>query len=150
MEGKLVTNNTECLIGVCGPVLQKALSRCGIPVKNLDENEDDSALDTEGKEPKLIKAPSEKKMEIVPLSVEKHDSVELEELRASGDRDIFDEIELIMMEGLKRQYWEDFLASKEYKRLLNFWWYCDRKVVEDDFYLMRVLGRGGFGLVHGM
>jgi len=74
---------------------------------------------------------------------------ELEELRVSGDRDLFDELELIVMEGLQRQYWKDFLQSNEYKKLLNFWWYRDRKVIEDDFFLMRVLGRGGFGLVHG-
>jgi hypothetical protein len=74
---------------------------------------------------------------------------ELEELKVSGDRDLFDELELIVMEGLQQEYWNGFLTSKEYRKLLNFWWYRDRKVVEDDFFLMRVLGRGGFGLVHG-
>jgi hypothetical protein len=28
-------------------------------------------------------------------------------------------------------------------------WHRDRKVADDDFFLMRVLGRGGFGLVTG-
>jgi hypothetical protein len=64
---------------------------------------------------------------------------------------IFDLLEFIVIEGLILEYWHDFITiSAEYKRLLNIWWFRDCPVVEEDFYLIRVLGRGGFGLVHGM
>lgn len=55
--------------------------------------------------------------------------------------------EAVVVEGLRRQYWDNFLLSGQYKKLLHFLWYQDRKVVPEDFFVMRVLGRGGFGLV---
>ena len=63
--------------------------------------------------------------------------------------DVFDAAEAIVMESLKKDYWHCFCESEEYKKLKNFLWYGDRRVVPDDFYTMRVLGRGGFGLVTG-
>jgi hypothetical protein len=54
------------------------------------------------------------------------------------------------MESLRRDYWEKFKESEEFARLKNFLWYQDRRVVPEDFFVMRVLGRGGFGLVTGM
>jgi hypothetical protein len=63
--------------------------------------------------------------------------------------DFFDEAEAIVMESLRKQYWETFLESEHYTKLMNFLWYQDRRVVPDDFFVMRVLGRGGFGLVTG-
>lgn len=61
--------------------------------------------------------------------------------------DLFDIVESVVLESLRKQYWDGFRESPEYSRLLNFLWYQDRKVVEEDFFVMRVLGRGGFGLV---
>ena len=63
---------------------------------------------------------------------------------------IFDQAEAIVMESLKRDYWEQYKQSPQYEKCLNFLWYQDRKVAPDDFYPMRVLGKGGFGLVKGM
>lgn len=63
--------------------------------------------------------------------------------------DVFDVAEALVMESLKKDYWEGFLESEEYTKLKNFMWYGDRRVEENDFYTMRVLGRGGFGLVTG-
>jgi beta-adrenergic-receptor kinase len=65
-------------------------------------------------------------------------------------RDVFDKAEAIIMESLRRDYWEKFKESEEFARLKNFLWYQDRRVVPEDFFVMRVLGRGGFGLVTGM
>ena len=48
-----------------------------------------------------------------------------------------------------KDFWEGFLQSEQYKRLRNFLWFQDRRVVPDDFFTMRVLGRGGFGSVIG-
>jgi len=61
----------------------------------------------------------------------------------------FDQAEAIVMESLRREYWDAFLGSEKYTKFLNYLWYQDRKVVPEDFLIMRVLGRGGFGVVNG-
>mmetsp|Transcript_25427 Transcript_25427/g.70228 ORF Transcript_25427/g.70228 Transcript_25427/m.70228 type:complete len:808 (+) Transcript_25427:529-2952(+) len=61
---------------------------------------------------------------------------------------LFDKAETVVMESLRREYWQDFLHSEEFQKVRNFLWYQDRPTVPDDFYIMRVLGRGGFGLVN--
>jgi hypothetical protein len=62
---------------------------------------------------------------------------------------LFDSAEVIVAERVREKYWEGFKASEQYTKLLNFLWFQDKKVVEEDFFVMRVLGRGGFGLVTG-
>ena len=62
---------------------------------------------------------------------------------------VFDDAERVVMESLRRDYWQPFLESDHYTKLKHFLWYQDRPVVPDDFFVMRVLGRGGFGLVNG-
>ena len=62
---------------------------------------------------------------------------------------VFDKLDALVVESLKKEYWEGFLQSEQYKRLRNFLWFQDRRVVPDDFFTMRVLGRGGFGSVIG-
>lgn len=64
--------------------------------------------------------------------------------------DVFDMAEAVVMESLRRDYWQAFMESQEFARLKNFLWFQDRRVVPEDFFVMRVLGRGGFGLVTGM
>jgi hypothetical protein len=63
--------------------------------------------------------------------------------------DFFDVAEYIIMESLKEQYWIPFTQSTYYTKCKHFLWYQDRKIIPDDFYVLRVLGRGGFGLVTG-
>jgi hypothetical protein len=63
--------------------------------------------------------------------------------------DLFDKAEVVVIESLRKQYWRAFLESENYTKLLNFRWFRDRPVVPDDFFNMRVLGRGGFGSVVG-
>eukprot|EP00586_Coscinodiscus_wailesii_P022587 CAMPEP_0172519696 /NCGR_PEP_ID=MMETSP1066-20121228/291570_1 /TAXON_ID=671091 /ORGANISM="Coscinodiscus wailesii, Strain CCMP2513" /LENGTH=622 /DNA_ID=CAMNT_0013302329 /DNA_START=204 /DNA_END=2072 /DNA_ORIENTATION=- len=60
---------------------------------------------------------------------------------------LFDELEIVVYESLKQQYWDLFLESDEKTRADNLLWYNDRKAKKEDFFEMRVLGRGGFGLV---
>jgi hypothetical protein len=63
---------------------------------------------------------------------------------------VIQHLEILVYEGLKRDYDAKFQAgSAQYLRMRNFLWYQDRRVVHADFYIMRVLGRGGFGLVSG-
>lgn len=63
--------------------------------------------------------------------------------------DFFDKAEAIVMDTIREQYWEAFVESEQYTKLMHFLWYQDRRVVPEDFFVMRVLGRGGFGLVTG-
>ena len=63
--------------------------------------------------------------------------------------DVFDKAEAVVMESLRRNYWAKFLESPQFSKLKNFLWYQDRPVLPEDFFVMRVLGRGGFGLVTG-
>jgi hypothetical protein len=62
---------------------------------------------------------------------------------------LFDKAEILAMESLRREYWDFFCQSAHFIKLKNFLWYQDRKVSPDDFFVMRILGRGGFGLVYG-
>lgn len=63
---------------------------------------------------------------------------------------VIHKVEILIYESLKRDYDTKFQAgSSQYLRMRNFLWYQDRRVVHEDFYIMRVLGRGGFGLVSG-
>lgn len=62
---------------------------------------------------------------------------------------LFDKAEAIVIESLRRQYWQAFTESPQYKKMDNFHWYKDKNVVPEDFFILRVLGRGGFGLVTG-
>lgn len=57
--------------------------------------------------------------------------------------------ESLVMESLRRDYWDGFRASELFINFRNFLWYQDRRVIPEDFFTMRVLGRGGFGLVYG-
>jgi hypothetical protein len=62
---------------------------------------------------------------------------------------VFDQIDALVVDSLRKEYWEGFIQSQQYSRLRNFLWFQDRRVVPDDFFTMRVLGRGGFGSVIG-
>jgi hypothetical protein len=62
---------------------------------------------------------------------------------------LFDEAEVIVAEDVRAKYWSSFQNSEYHAKLLNFLWFQDRTVVEEDFFIIRILGRGGFGLVHG-
>ena len=62
---------------------------------------------------------------------------------------LFDEAELVVADNIREKYWTGFQSSEHHAKLLNFLWFQDRTVVEEDFFVMRVLGRGGFGLVTG-
>lgn len=62
---------------------------------------------------------------------------------------LFDSAEVIVAEKVREKHWARFKDSEYFTKLLNFLWFQDKKVVEEDFFVMRVLGRGGFGLVTG-
>lgn len=62
---------------------------------------------------------------------------------------VFDVAEQIIIQCLYQRFWTSFQSSPDWIKLMNYLWHQDKKVKEEDFFLMRVLGRGGFGLVNG-
>jgi len=66
---------------------------------------------------------------------------------SKAPKDLFDKVEQIVLQIIRIKHWEAFKASSEWAKLINYMWHRDRKVEDEDFFLMRVLGRGGFGLV---
>jgi len=61
--------------------------------------------------------------------------------------DLFIKVDVLVVESLRKQYWKEFTESDKFSKLKNFLWFFDRQVIVDDFFSMRVLGRGGFGSV---
>lgn len=62
---------------------------------------------------------------------------------------LFDELEACVLCSLEQEQFPDFKASAFYKRLIAFLFLQKRRVGEEDFTVLRVLGRGGFGMVNG-
>lgn len=64
---------------------------------------------------------------------------------------LFDEMEQVILECIRIKHWNNFAqkGNPYWDKLMNFLWHKDRPPMEEDFFLMRVLGRGGFGLVTG-
>jgi hypothetical protein len=63
--------------------------------------------------------------------------------------DLFIKADVLVVESLRKEYWKEFTESNKFSKLKNFLWFFDRQVLVDDFFSMRVLGRGGFGSVTG-
>ncbi|CAH0478019.1 unnamed protein product [Peronospora belbahrii] len=62
---------------------------------------------------------------------------------------LFDELEACVLCSLEQYDLNAFRASAFYTRLITFLFVQKRRVSKDDFSLLRVLGRGGFGMVNG-
>lgn len=157
MIEKLLKDNldntcTDCPIGIRnGEILSQTLLRCGFPTQT------DFAAVPGSLPISTTKATSTNSSQTASNTNNMTDADEITTAITNKKYSYFDDIgnifdllEFIVLEGLVLEYWQDFITkSVEYKRLLNFWWFRDCPVVEEDFYLIRVLGRGGFGLVHG-
>jgi len=118
-------SNSETFVGVKAFALSEVLERTTKKLTNSDNNSNNSNTVRTSNASIIL-------------------AIKAKELYAD---DIFDDIEVVVFESVKRQYWKQYLLSHEYKRTVNLLWYQDRKVVYADFYTIRVLGRGGFGLV---
>jgi len=156
------SENLFCCIGLKGPVrdelitsLQSALDQA----EAIQKAESVPTLidgTTKGEEAKeAVVSPGGSEPLQAPVTPSKESMKDLtKRMRAAdgvGDMpgDIFDKAEAVIMEALRRDSWESFQESEWYTKLRNFMWYQDRRVVPEDFFVMRVLGRGGFGLVTG-
>jgi beta-adrenergic-receptor kinase len=157
-------------VGICGPVLDRInkkvdqlrnspgfgmkFSRDSVGSTNRESVTSNDSYDLNElihasfkieKDKSKEKSEDEKKKETENSTTRRHLSL----MSNALPEDLFDEVIAILAENIKQKHWEDFLKSEQYTKLLNFLWFQDRPVVEEDFFLMRVLGRGGFGLVTG-
>ena len=62
--------------------------------------------------------------------------------------DFFDKLEGYIFNYIVEKHFTVFTGSPLWTKLFKYLFLTERKVVEDDFSLFRVLGRGGFGLVN--
>jgi beta-adrenergic-receptor kinase len=62
--------------------------------------------------------------------------------------DTFDELDEIVFSYLRDAYFESFKHSSWWTKHFQFMSMTERTVLEEDFAIFRVLGRGGFGLVN--
>lgn len=62
--------------------------------------------------------------------------------------DMFDEVELIIFSYLDHKYYSNFMASSVGRRYHQLMAMKEKTVDEDDFEMLRKLGRGGFGYVY--
>ncbi|KAF1332692.1 Agc/grk/bark protein kinase, partial [Globisporangium splendens] len=62
---------------------------------------------------------------------------------------LFDELEACVLFSLEQMHLKDFRSSVFHRRLLTFLFLQTKRVTEEDFTVLRVLGRGGFGMVNG-
>lgn len=62
---------------------------------------------------------------------------------------LFDELEACVLYSVEQTHLQAFRASVFHKRLLSFLYLQTKRVFEEDFTVLRVLGRGGFGMVNG-
>lgn len=160
-------SSSVCLLGIDGPVRDelllkmKAVEEARAAAKRNSSTGGEAGANGIGDYGDEEGAPSESKTSVETAKSSATTLVDgksshhfrLDSKQPSGPRylpdNFFDMVEIVVMESLRRQYWSAFQASEEYRKLLNFLWYQDRRVVPEDFFVMRVLGRGGFGLVNG-
>eukprot|EP00588_Corethron_pennatum_P030780 CAMPEP_0194326582 /NCGR_PEP_ID=MMETSP0171-20130528/37135_1 /TAXON_ID=218684 /ORGANISM="Corethron pennatum, Strain L29A3" /LENGTH=781 /DNA_ID=CAMNT_0039086217 /DNA_START=43 /DNA_END=2388 /DNA_ORIENTATION=- len=64
--------------------------------------------------------------------------------------DLFDKIEAITLEVIRERHWRGFTKHGLFKKLCRFVWLQQKGVRKESFAPVRVLGRGGFGLVHAV
>ncbi|KDO25459.1 AGC/GRK protein kinase [Saprolegnia parasitica CBS 223.65] len=69
--------------------------------------------------------------------------------KSSMDVTLFHQLEACVIGALDVVHMAGFRASSFYNRLVQFLYLQSREIGEDDFSLLRVLGRGGFGMVNG-
>lgn len=151
LKNNLDETCAKCCIGLDGPVRQNIIETVlAISSNNVDE------LSASPKEQgnDLINNKTVLENENGPLLPSPNHKLKESKKRSSIffshlPSDVFDIVQRIVIEDLRRRYWDGFLNNFRWTKLLNFLWYQDRRTIEEDFYVMRVLGRGGFGLVTG-
>ena len=169
MEASTDSTCSRCCVGLTGSILDEILEKATVPV-------DKSAASTPAKAPAPASASepsstSEAENDVVntddaaaaaadttaatngpasaPSTIDPTVKRRVSETKIQRLPDnFFDKAEAVVLASIKAKYWDSFDGSEEHTKLMHFLWFQDRKVIEEDFFVMRVLGRGGFGLVN--
>ena len=149
------TKSVNC-VGVKGPALEdvfqtiRSIEKIQLAQKRISSPDASISVDI----PESVEKPPEPATSLLRKQKDKYTSLRLL-TRSLKERDtdipenLFEKIDAIVVEDLRKQYWTKFIETEYYTKLKNFLWFQDRPVVPDDFFTMRVLGRGGFGSVIG-
>eukprot|EP00596_Hydrurales_sp_CCMP1899_P010160 CAMPEP_0119055114 /NCGR_PEP_ID=MMETSP1177-20130426/75519_1 /TAXON_ID=2985 /ORGANISM="Ochromonas sp, Strain CCMP1899" /LENGTH=607 /DNA_ID=CAMNT_0007035569 /DNA_START=227 /DNA_END=2047 /DNA_ORIENTATION=+ len=105
------------------------------------------SLDTAKNAIKVVGAPVDRVIELL-RDIDPQCEVEVKGTILKIKMDIFDELDEIVFSYLRDAYYESFKRSIWWTKHHQYLCLTERKVVEDDFAIFRVLGRGGFGLVN--
>jgi hypothetical protein len=158
------SQNLFCCVGLKGPVrdeLIKLVQSALDQAESIQKAESVPSFAKEGGEQPRPRASIDNVNKSEPLSVhETKETSSSESMRdltrrlrtdAAGEMpgNVFDKAEAVVMEAIRRDSYESFQANNWFTKLRSFLWFQDRRVVPEDFFVMRVLGRGGFGLVTG-
>mmetsp|Transcript_7372 Transcript_7372/g.20457 ORF Transcript_7372/g.20457 Transcript_7372/m.20457 type:complete len:731 (-) Transcript_7372:1517-3709(-) len=174
MEASTDSTCSRCCVGLTGPILDEILENSTVPVdkpaatpakapapapapapastsdaENDAANTDDAAAATTaataaGTTAAAANGPASAPPTIDPTVKRRVSETKIQRLPDN----FFDKAEAVVLASIKAKYWDSFDGSEEHAKLMNFLWFQDRKVIEEDFFVMRVLGRGGFGLVN--
>lgn len=136
-------------IGLKGPVLETIMDRVD-KLKNAPDFESLRHIREGFENGSLAVDDDEEKVDIVHKEKKPCRDRSLRNLSVVANTlpsNLFDCAETVIVQNLRGKHWDGFQASEHNAKFLNFLWFQDRKVEEEDFFVMRVLGRGGFGLV---
>jgi len=153
-EIRASSDPTKNYVGVGGRVLESILERVKklqkspgyVSLREIHEVEDEEEYDHFNNENHNgIKREDEqtKQLDLTKMRSIRNLSLISNELPVN----LFNQAEVLVAENIREKHWAGFQSSEYHAKLLNFLWFQDRTVVEEDFFVMRVLGRGGFGLV---
>ena len=162
-------SQSQCCIGIKGEVLQRAVKPIEEALQSI-QHDASSAFSSAGGSQKFQQMPqfSSATESFLSGALEGKTTATAEEGQEEPKKiapalsrsfvlsklpnNLFDELEQVVIECLRRKYWSKFAVKgvHQWDKLLDFLWHESQPIVEEDFFLMRVLGRGGFGLVTGM
>jgi beta-adrenergic-receptor kinase len=164
MEASTDSTCARCCVGLTGPILDQILENATVPVEKSAAAAPVAATATPAKAPASTSnaendsanaenvaaaAATSNGPASAPSAVDPTIKRRISETKIQRLPDnFFDKAEAVVLASIRAKYWDSFDGSEEHAKLMNFLWFQDRKVVEEDFFVMRVLGRGGFGLVN--
>mmetsp|Transcript_24922 Transcript_24922/g.68702 ORF Transcript_24922/g.68702 Transcript_24922/m.68702 type:complete len:669 (-) Transcript_24922:115-2121(-) len=136
-------------LGISGPVLDELF----LNIARLERSDEfEAALEAESKfESEELKKATENLPNVQSIREKYTTLKQLTESMKIIDPivldDLFAKADVLVIESLRKQYWQQFAESDSFSKLKNYLWFYDRPVEPDDFFSMRILGRGGFGSV---
>jgi hypothetical protein len=158
-SSKLIESNSDdacvkCPVGIDGPVRDDILKTISSTRDVLGPSNGIASAHEQHADHEIIGSP-----EVLPENLQasvgnagitKSESACL--LPYTIQSNLFDAAAYIVLEIIKKKHWITYSKPEvnQWNKTLNFLWYRDRPIVQEDFFVMRVLGRGGFGLVTGI